>query len=286
MKKTNLLTILAVILVFVLTLTACGNKTAPVETAPSPSTTAATAPVIEETTAPAQPLTLTSWELSASTWSSPNGATVHLTATPSTYADGQAAEFVVRLEGDDVITVPCQWDGTTYTADADLNAANDYCYYVILTAADGTSTEVAVNTPAAPTNESLINMEASLSSYCNLVVEESDFSGNKLTLTKASMQIQVPLIANDGEAISCQEAVLVLDCNGQLLEQTVANLTETATAGLFEADLSGTTFDVPETESEQNIQLTLNVTLTNGQNLTTQGSSWGSGEDSLLPVVG
>ena len=279
MKK---MTILAVILVLVMALTACGKTETP-ETTAAP-TVAATVPA--ETTPPAQPLTLTDWELSASTWSSPNGATVHLTATPSTYVDGQVAEFVVRLESDDVVTATCQWDGTSYTADADLNAANDYCYYVILTAADGTSTEVAVNTPAAPTNEALINMEAALASYCNLIVEESEITDNKLNLTKCSVQVQIPLITNDGETISCQEAVLVLDCNGQLLEQPVTGLEETATAGLFEADVSGTTFEVPEMEAEQDILLTLNVTLSNGQNLTAQGSSWVSGEGSLLPVVG
>lgn len=279
MKK---MTILAVILVLVMALAAC-SKEAP-ETTAAPTVAAATVPV--ETAAPAQTLALTDWALGASTWSSPNGATVHLTATPSTYADGQTADFVVRLEGDDVITVSCQWDGTSYTADADLNAANDYCYYVILTAADGTSTEVAVNTPAAPSNEALINLEAALASYCNLIVEESEITDNKLNLTKGSVQVQIPLITNDGETIGCQEAVLVLDCNGQLLEQPVSGFTETTTAGLFEADVSGTVFEVPQMEAEQDIQLTLNVKLTNGQELTAFGSSWVSGDGSLLPVVG
>ena len=280
MKK---MTILAVILVLVMALTACGKEEAP-ETAAAPTVAATTVPA--ETAAPAQTLTLTDWALSASTWSSPNGATVHLSATPSTYADGQTADFVVRLESDDIITVPCEWDGTSYTADADLNAANDYCYYVILTAADGTCTEVAVNTPAAPTNEALINLEAALASYCNLIVEESEITDNKLTLTKGSVQIQVPLITNEGETIGCKDVILVLDCNGQLLEQPVTGLTETTTAGLFEADVSGTAFEVPEMEADQDIQLTLNVTLTNGQVLTAFGSSWVSGEGDLLPVVG
>ena len=284
MKKTNLLTILTVILVFALALTACGSKTAPEETT-APSTTAA-APVTTESSAASETLALSAWELGVSTWSSPNGATVHLTATPNAYADGQTADFVVRLEGDDVITAACQWDGTSYTADADLNAANGYCYYVILTAADGTTAEVAVNTPANPVNEALIDMEAALAAYCNLIVEESEIADKKLTLTKGSMQVQVPLITNDGETIGCQEAVLVLDCNGQLLEQPVTGLTETATAGLFEADVSGISFEIPELDAEKDIQLSLNVKLTNDQELTAFGSSWVSGDGSLLPVVG
>ena len=279
MKK---LTILALILVLVMALSACAKEEAP-ETTAAP-TVAATAPA--ETAAASEPLTLSTWELGVSTWSSPNGATIHLTAAPNYYTEGQKADFVVRLEGDDVLTVPCQWDGTSYKADADLNAANGYCYYVVLTAEDGTATETAVNTPAAPLNENLINLEAALASYCSLIVEESAFSGNKLELTKCTIQVQTPVITNDGQSITCQEATLVLDCNGQILTQAVTGLTATDTAGLYEADLSGTSFEVPAMETEQKAELSVNVILSNGQSLTAYGSSWVYGEESALPVVG
>ena len=279
MKKMR---ILAIILVLALALTACGSKNTPEETA-VPATTAAPA---AETAAPAEPLALTNWTMSANTWSSPNGATVNISASPNHYEEGQNADFVVRLESDDVAVVPCQWDGSCYTASVDLNAANGYCYYIILTAADGTVTEVAVNTPAASVNEALINMEASLASYCSVTIEESNIADNKLTLTNGKVQVQAPIITNEGETISCQEASLVLDCNGQLLNAPVSGLTATETAGLYEADLSGTTFDLPEMEADQSIELSVNVTLTNGQNLTAYGSSWVYNEGSALPVVG
>ena len=281
MKK---MTILAVILVLVMALTACGGEKAPETTATAAPTVAATVPV--ETEAPSQPLTLTSWKLGVSTWSSPNGATVHLTATPSSYADGQSAQFVIRLESDDVLAVPCQWDGTNYTADADLNAANGYCYYVVLTAADGTVTEIAVNTPAEPVDEALINMEAALTSYCSLIVEESDITDNKLTLTNCKVQVQVPLITNEGTAITCQQAVLTLNLDAEEVAKAEVILEATETNGLFEAAISGMTFDVPAMEGEQQLELFLNVTLTNGQEMTAFGSSWVSGDGSLLPVVG
>lgn len=281
MKK---MTILAVILVLVMALTACGSKDAPEATATATPTTAATVPA--ETTAPSQPLTLTSWNLGVSTWSSPNGATVHLTAAPSSYAEGQAAAFVVRLEGDDVLTVPCQWDGTNYTADADLNAANGYCYYVTLTAADGTVTEIAVNTPAEPTDEALINMEAALTSYCSLIVEESEITDNKLTLTTGKAQVQVPVITDDGAAITCQSAVLTLNLGAEEIAKAEVTLEAAETTGLFEAAISGMSFDIPALENEQQLELVLNATLSNGQELTAYGSSWVAGEGSLLPVVG
>lgn len=278
MKK---MTILAVLLVLAIALTACAGKTA------EETTAATTVPV--ETTAPqtqSQPLTLTDWNMSASTWSSPNGATIHISATPSHYADGQKANFIVRLEGDDIASIPCQWDGTSYTASADLNAANGYCYYMLLTAADGTSTEVAVNTPNEPVNESLINMEAALASYCSVTIDESDVSNQQLTLSKGKVQVQVPSIVNDGETITCQEAVLVLSYTGKELSRHVLTLSETAAAGLYEADLNGISFTVPEMEAEQKIELMLHVTLSNAHVLSAYGGNWIYSADELLPVLG
>lgn len=278
MKK---MTILAMILVLAIALTACGGDKAPETTV---ATVAATAPV--ETAPVAQPLSLTSWNMSASTWSSPNGATVHINATPNAYAEGQKADFVVRLESDDVTTIPCQWDGTNYTASADLNAANGYCYYVVLTAADGTVTECAVNTPAAPVNEALINMEAALASYCSVIIEESEIAENKLNLANCKVQVQAPTITNEGESISCKKAYLVLSFNEEELAKVEVNLEETATAGLFEAAVSGITFDIPALENDQKVVLSVNAALSNGQALSAFGGEWVYNEEGLLPVVG
>lgn len=278
MKK---MTILAMILVLAIALTACGGEKAPETTA---ATVAATVPV--ETAPVAQPLSLTSWNMSASTWSSPNGATVHINATPNAYAEGQKADFVVRLESDDVTTIPCQWDGTNYTASVDLNAANGYCYYVVLTAADGTVTECAVNTPAAPVNEALINMEAALASYCSVTIEESEIADNKLNLANCKVQVQAPTITNEGETISCKKAYLILSFNEEELAKVEVNLEETATAGLFEAAVSGITFDIPALENDQKVVLSVNAALSNGQALSAFGGEWVYNEEGLLPVVG
>lgn len=284
MKRKNLLTLLAAILVFALALSACGGKEEAPEETTVPVTTAPAA--VETTAAVSLPLELTDWTMRASTWSSPNGATIHIAATPGYYEEGQKADFVVRLEGDDIASIPCQWNGTQYAASADLNAANGYCYYVILTAADGTTAEVAVNTPAAPTNEAFINMEASLASYCNVIVEESKMDGSKLTLTTGKVQIQAPVITNEGETITCQEAALVLRFNGEELGKEVLTLTETETAGLFEAALEGISFEIPEMEKDQKVELTLEALLTNGQTLSAYGGHWFYNEEGLLPAVG
>ena len=283
MKK---ISVLAVILVLATVMTACGAD-APQETTAAttvpPTTAATTAPV--ETTVP-QPPELVDWTMYSTTWSSPNGATVHISATPSTYAEGHKADFVVRLEGDEIFSTPCTWDGTVYTAQADLNAANGYCYYIILTDTDGTALEFAVNTPTEPVDEVLINLEAALESYCGITVEDSGFDSNKLTLNSGSVQIKLPTITDNGTAITCQEAALVLSHNGQQLHKQVLTVTEPDASGLCEFAVSDVSFELPELENQQKVELMLTVTLSNQQVLSAYGGDWVFSADALLPVVG
>ena len=274
------LSILALVLALALMLCACGSEKTSETTVPAttvPAETAAPAPVV---------LALSDWSMSATTWSSPNGATIHISATPEAYADGLIAAFEVRLNGEDISVIPCEWDGTVFTASADLNAADGYSYYVVLTAADGSTEEIAVNIASQPTVEAFVNMETALASYCSVTVEESTFEASQLTLVNGNVQVQAPTITNDNQVITCTNAELVLLFNGDTLDTEELTLTGTETAGLFEAQLQNITFDVPEMEDDQQLDLYLNVTLSNDQVLTAFVGNWFYNNQSLLPVVG
>ncbi len=272
MKRRFFLALIALIAAFALVMAGCGKSES-------------------ETTAPAQSdadtvLALSHWTLSSSTWSSPNGATVHLSATPEVHTEGQDAAFIVRLEGDEILSVPCQWDGTHYTADAELNAADGYCYYVLLTTESGRQAEVAVNTPEAPVDETLIDIEASLNTYCNLLVEESESADGQLTLTAGSVQIQTPRIRNNGEAVTCTEAVLVLSFNGEEVARKALDLPAAGETGLYEMPLSNISFDVPKMEDDNVLSLRLDVTLSNGYILNDANGTWSYMDGQLLGIVG
>ncbi len=272
MKRNTLLVLVALMAAFALMLTGCGDK-APAET---------TAPQA----AAADTLGLQSWEMSATTWSSPNGATVHVSAVPNSHSDDQYAVFTVRLEGNDVQNIPCEWNGTSYTASAELNAADGYCYYVTLTTVDGEQTEIAINTPTEPVDESLINMKSALNSFCHLLVESSDASGKKLTITGGTVQIQPPQITNNGETITCTEAVLILNFNGQEADRKALTLTEPGQGGLYTLDIAGTAFDIPEMEDDQQLSLQLDVVLSNGQTLSDSNGTWFYTDGKLVSAVG
>ncbi len=275
MKK-NLICLLAMLLVFSLAVTGCGAEKAKETTSPAaadPSETAAA-------------LGLESWKLTASTWSSPNGATVHLSATPYSYVDGDTASFIVRLEGEDVDTIPCQWDGKNYTASAELNASDGYCYYVLQSSADGNSAEIPVNTPNALVDDSLINLETALQSYCTLTVNASQQDGGKLTITDGTIKVQLPMISNEGETILCESAVLVLTFEGKEVSSALIGVGDPADGGVYDLSIAGTTFDVPNMEDDQRLELRLDVTLSNDQTLTAMGGSWLYNDGKLLLAAG
>lgn len=269
MKKT-LLTVAALVLVLATVLTGCGSEGGKVAK-------------LKEGDA----LELTEWSMNATAWSSPNGATVNLTATPNGYLEGQSVEFVVRLEGEDIAAVPCQWDGQVYTASADLNAADGYCYYAVLTAANGAQTEVAVNTPNDPTDDSLIHMETALNAYCEASVSESSLSDGKLTVDGGSMKIQLPFLTLDTGAVTCQEAKLVLLHNGAEASEQSLTVPEAGSDGACVVDLSGIGFEVPGSiEDEHQLSLRLDVTLSNGHTLTAPAGVWYYMDGELLLAVG
>ena len=131
MRNHHRLTPIILVLLVCLVMTAfagCGKKTASAPT--EPSTEAATEPtsVVNEEVSD----NMKSLSLSAKVWSSSNGATITLEAVPRAYNQNQAVYFVVHLNGEKVEDIPCTWDGTAFTASADLEAADGYEYECIL----------------------------------------------------------------------------------------------------------------------------------------------------------
>lgn len=270
MKKT-VFTIVSLILVMAMVLTGCGSKDS------------GKVPALKK----GEALELKEWSMNATAWSSPNGATVNVTAVPNGYAEGQSAQFCVRLEGEDIANVDCQWDGSVYTASADLNGADGYCYFMILTAADGTKSEVAVNTPTAVTDNSLINMATAMNAYCEASVTASKLEGGKLTVEDGSIKIQLPFLTLDTGAVTCQKAELVMGYNGaDFARQEMKNPTA-GDAGVCTMDISGMSFEIPsEIEDDHQLSLRLDVTLSNGHSLSAPAGTWYYMDGQLLLAVG
>ena len=267
----------------VLSLCACGKK---VET-PASTESETPAPTTASQENAGRELSLTEVSFSVTTWSSPNGATVNLTAVPNEHAKGDSAEFVVRLDADTVASVPCEWKDNAYVASAELNGADGYGYYVIITGKDGSIAEIPVNTPEEPVDEALVNLASYLQSYCTLTLNDAALEGDNLTILSGYALVQAPRITENSDNVACAQASLVLTLDGQEIASMPLTMAPGETDRSYDSTITDMSFTIPGDLSDgQQLMLRLDAVLTNGQTLTAQGGSWTAQNGVVANAVG
>ena len=229
---------------------------------------------------------LKDWHMSASVWEGASGATVSLSAVPGSYHEGQSAIFSVRLNGYEVASVTCAWNGTSYTADADLESSDGYSYYVTLIGADGTKEQIALNTPENTVDDTLVYLESSMAAYGNIIVDRWEGDKDTLTLNSGFIQVQLPRISATGGDADLQKANLVFQLNGNEIQRRPLELPAGEGEGSYELAFENISFDMPEMESDYQLDLWLEITLTDGQVITSSAGSWYHSDDGLMMVVG
>ena len=228
---------------------------------------------------------LVDWSLTGAAWSSNNGATVTVSATPTTYDESHTAALSVQLNGVEVEFVPCEWNGTAYTCAVDLTAANGYGYYFIITTADGNPTRMELNTPNNITDDTLVYMENALSAYANMVMESWEEKDGKLVVNSGFVQVQLPrLTAGEGSGYAGSQ--LILKSNGTEIDRKAIDLPAGEGVGSYESSVSNQQFTLPALESDAILELWLEVTLSNGQIIETCACTWTYMDGALMPSVG
>ena len=224
------------------------------------------------------------WSLTGEPLVHGSGALVTLTVTPTSYVEGQMISFRVQLEGQMIASMYCDWDGSVYTASVELDAADGYSYSILLTEPNGTQDYRELNSPANPVDSTLVYMYSSMAASCFLTVADWQVEDNTMTILGSSVDVQLPLFSPQGEPISCTGINLILQLDGEELERK--SLMLPVTGDLLETDVSGITFTVPKLEESSQLDLWLEVLLSDGQVLTHSGSSWYYFEGELIQAVG
>ena len=233
-----------------------------------------------------QKAALQDWTLDAQAWADGNGATVTFTATPIDYVDGQRAALSVRMGDLEAESTNCIWDGSAFTGSVELGAADGYGYYCVLTNLDGSQAEVELNSPDNTTDELLVYLGSSLSAYANLVVEDWAADADSLDLRSGYIQIQMPRMTFNNSAVNISSADLVLQLNSDEISRQAVTLEAGEGTGSYEASLNGISFGMPEMEDDYQLNLWLEVALSNGNTLSVSGGSWYSNNGQLQLVVG
>lgn len=224
------------------------------------------------------------WELTGTPLVQGSGAAVTLTAVPVHYQEGQMAVLRVMLEGMIVAELYCDWDGTEYTASVELDAADGYGYYLLLTEPDGRQEYLDLNSTVNPVDPMLVYMYSSLSTSCMLNVYDWQIEEGTLTILSGDAQIQLPRMTATGEAAVCNGASLILQLDGQEIERKSLMMPVEGTE--LTVDVADYVFTVPELEESSQLDLWLEVVLSDGQVLTHSGSSWYYFEGTLIQAVG
>ena len=231
-----------------------------------------------------QSVVLTSYTLKAVPNDDNSGAAVEMTAVPMRHEEGQSANFRVTLDGVEVASVDGKWDGTAYTATASLKAADGYAYECFLTKADGSQVSAVLSSPEAPLYESCVYLQSGLNAYCNMFVEDWSQDGRQLVLTTAYVQVQLPRIG--GRSVEYKSSDLVLRMGDEELQRVALTIPKGETEGSFEQMLSDIRLNMPEIKDDQQLDLWLEVSLTDGQVLTYNGCSWYLSGGELVLAVG
>ena len=231
-----------------------------------------------------QTVVLKSYTLKAQSNAAGDGAVVAITAAPMRYEEGQKAVFRVSLDGQEIATEEAVWDGSAYTGSVELKAEDGYAYECILTQANGSENSIVISSPEVPLYESCVFLASSLNAYCNLFVEDWVKSDNKLVLTTGYAQVQLPKIG--GQSVSYSSSDLVLKQGDAEIGRVPVEMPQGEAEGSYEIVLQEITFDMPELEDGQSLDLWLEVNLEGGSALTYNGCSWFMNQGELTLVVG
>ena len=228
---------------------------------------------------------LQSWKLDVAPWDDNTGADVTFTAVPTDYRSDLEATLLVMMDGHQIHSQDCLWDGGSFTATVSVNAADGYSYVCVLTTAGG-SQRLNLTGPDSADAGIPVYLESSLGSYCNLVVDSWIENRNKkLTLTDAYAQVQLPRVSAGG-TVEIAAAELVLWMNDEEYVRTPIELAPSEVEGSYELTITDLEIPMPHLGDEDLLELYLEVSLSNGHGLNAFGITWHLDKGKLVSAVG
>ena len=162
----------------------------------------------------------------------------------------------------------CQWDGAAYCAQAVLAPTND-CTYTLSMGGN----EYVLASPSNGAYPDLVNLQDSLSSYCNLVLGDWIAESGRLTLDTCHLQVQAPRLG-DVTLPEKQEVRIQLRHRGDLVEGVNAELPRGEGAASYEGDLQGLSLTLPVLEDGDEVDLWMEATLADGQMVSVCAGTW------------
>ena len=228
--------------------------------------------------------TLKDWSLEAMPWADSTGADVTFRAVPSDFRPGVSATLLIMLDGKQVSSTPCIWDGTAFTATAPVDAADGYSYYCLLDSPGGIQ-QLTLATPDSPDTGIAVYLQSGMHTFCNLVITDWTEAPGSLVLSSAYAQVQLPQVSAKG-SVQISTTELVLRLNGEICTQVPITLNPSEVSGSFDSTLTDLELTMPNIGYSDSLELYLEVVLSDGRHLQAFGISWYRENGKLQSAVG
>ncbi len=230
-------------------------------------------------------MSLQSWDITARPSEDGALADVAFSAVPDGLLEGQSITFEVVQDGQVGVSLPCLFDGTTFTANAQLEPKNGYSFYCVLSDGSNSYKREALMDPANAALTTLMNLADAMNTYCNMVVDDYSAADGKLNL-KLNLSAKLPEFVSKEAPAAVESAKLIFTMGEEELETKDVTF-EAGEKGMLEAVMDDCSLTIPEKmEKDAQLTLTLKVKLTNGQELGSVSASWFMQDDALVMVTG
>lgn len=227
---------------------------------------------------------LRDWSLTAEPLEDGSGAAVRFEAQAMGTESGQSMHFVVMRDDKIVADLDCAFDGSHFTAYAQLGAVNGYTFFCDLSDGKTDPIRYALLNPADETLSLLMNLHDSMNTYATVLVDSWKVEEDMLSI-RADVQVQLPSFTAGSKVVTVEKAALHFILGDTVLQSMELSLD--GTGGALRASLPEITCPIPE-DMPTDAQLTLRceVQLSDGHTLTADGGGWFMQEEQLQMVAG
>lgn len=227
---------------------------------------------------------LSDWAITAEPLEDEDGAAVRFEAQAMEVRNGQSMHFVIMRGGKTVVDLPCAFDGSVFTASAQIDAQNGYTFFCDLSNGKMEPIRYALLDPENETLNLLMNLYDSMNTYATVHVDNWKEVDGTLLLD-ANVQVQLPGFSADGKVAVVESAVLNFTVGEKVLSSKDIPLD--GSDGALTADMKNITCTIPEdTPTDAQVSLSCTVKLSDGQVLTAEGGGWYLQNDQLQMIAG
>lgn len=213
---------------------------------------------------------------------------------PRKWQEGDVAYISLRTGGKEVVKADCSWDGTAYTAQADVTATDGYESYFVVCHADGTQEQQDVS------SYDLTNLSNQMRPYCDVMGFSYETEGacneeNTILIRYMDVSLYAPsLIMAQNKEPEWKSVDAVLSCDDwevgrlSMLEKEFEDSEEgnisvplNQFGEMIMVSLHNGEFAVPPMEADARLELRIEAELENGYCMTycymifeQQGNAW------------